>query len=680
MNRTVRIRLLTIASVLAVMTPFSLGGAQARSSGAASHPHRTTVPMILRAQTPLVVSDGAARLLSAQPSSRSLVISVGLPLRNEPRLAAFITREESRSATPMSQAQFDARYGATHVQVLAVERWAKANEMHVIYQSADGLTITLSGTTAAIEHALRIQINRYALNGRRFYANASNPSVPPALGIQTILGLNSYNHVSDLLVRPDAVRANGFQPQDFRNAYDLAGHKTDGSFQTIGLTLWGPQVSNSDFASFAAITHDNKITSCNCTRADTIQWVQVDGAGTDKNSLPEEAMDVEYAHAMAQHSHLKYYLGVDSSDRSLADAISKAANDKSLHVVSDSWGGPFEGLKSPFVVSTTNSFMHAVAVGTTFYFSTGDTAFNSGCPKRDKQGNIVPCGGAPTYPSDSPYVVAVGGTNLQMNTNLSKYALETAWNFQTDDSGTGGSCAPYFKRPSWQTGVTGAATCSGRTQPDISADADPASGALVFVQGKAATIGGTSLAAPLVSGMAASTENFLSKRKKVMGFAAPEIYKLANSPQKNTYFHDVLCGWNGYPAGPGFDQATGVGSEDWFAYTEGFAGVSVPTTAPNTALCKNVSTATALNFPFTNCASTLICWPSPNTNDAQGTATASFVDNTSKNFFRQFHTTSYASNHFLGGFGQSANVQIGTDATPIGFWLGTYTSSKLTAH
>ncbi len=201
---------------------------------------------------------------------------------------------------------------------------------------------------------------------------------------------------------------------------------------------------------------------------------------TDTNELVETALDVESAHGMAPSIHMKYWLGdctlsagsCNPSDVGLEGAISDAANDTSLHVVSNSWGGgEATSATDPFVSNTNASFQHAASVGTTFYFSSGDSGDYSG------SSGTTP---APSYPADSPYVVSVGGTNLQTGSGYA-YSSESAWSCTTytactnrtlGTGGSGGGCSTVFARPSWQTGV-GAATCSGRAEPDVSADADP---------------------------------------------------------------------------------------------------------------------------------------------------------------------------------------------------------------
>jgi hypothetical protein len=128
----------------------------------------------------------------------------------------------------------------------------------------------------------------------------------------------------------------------------------------------------------------------------------------------ETALDIEAAHAVATHVGMKYYAsdwasvtppgsgltnaGCNGSDVGLEMAIEDAANDPTLHSVSNSWafGGEAEwGASDPFLLASENSFQLAAAAGTTFYFSTGDSGtYESG------------------YPSDSAYVVGRRGPAL----------------------------------------------------------------------------------------------------------------------------------------------------------------------------------------------------------------------------------------------------------------------------
>ena len=554
-------------------------------------------PRVLGHQTPDVVVDGAAARRGPHDPSAALTLDIGLAVHDSAALDALIVAA-SDPASPsyghyLTQQEYKARFAPTDAEVAAVRDWAVNAGLAVTAVSPDNLLVTVRGTTRTAERALGVGINDYSYRGRDFRANDRDATVPAGLAISAISGLSTLHRFHTMLARSAATRSGGYYPNDFRAAYNTNA-VGDGSGQTVGFTLWGAPLAQSDLSAFASNTGTTAVSVAG-TGADGIAFIPVNGGSGDTNELVETALDVESAHGLAPGVHMKYWLsdcapasgGCNPSDTGLEQAISAAANDPSLHIVSNSWGGgEATSAGDPFVSTTSASFQHAASVGTTFYFSSGDSGEYSG------SSGTTP---APSYPADSPYVVSVGGTNLQTGSGYS-YGSESAWsctsytactNQTFGTGGSGGGCSTVFARPSWQTGV-GKATCSGRAEPDISADADPASGAYVYVQGGGLEVGGTSLAAPLWSGMAAVTNRYLGANgQALMGFAAPRIYQLAaNATTDARDFHDVTSGSNGYPAGVGWDQVTGWGSPnlanldaDW----SGGAATPTSTPAPATA-------------------------------------------------------------------------------------------------
>ena len=153
----------------------------------------------------------------------------------------------------------------------------------------------------------------------------------------------------------------------------------------------------------------------------------------------------------------------------------------------------------------------------------------------------------------SPNVLAVGGTSLYLNSS-GNYSSVAGW------SGSGGGISAYEKEPSYQKGVqnTGA-----RTTPDVSYNANPSTGYLVYdsvpYQGQSGwwQVGGTSARAPQCARIMALTDQVLrtSPPKGSLGNAQASVYNLPSSD-----FHDVTTGSNGYSAGKGYDLVMGLGS------------------------------------------------------------------------------------------------------------------------
>ncbi len=601
------------------------------AGGFTSGAHASTPPpRILAGQTPDVVVHGGVTLRGQHAAGALLTLDIGLTVRDSAALDALIAAASDPSNPSyghyLTNDQYMAQFAPTAQDVQAVRDWATGSGLNVVSVSPDNLLVMAQGTTSAVERALGVAINDYSDGSRTFMSNDRDPTVPSNLPIRAISGLTTIHRFHTMTQRLAAFRTGGYYPNDFRAAYN-AGPVGDGSGQTIGFTLWGTSVAQSDLNTFASKTGTSAIVGGQ-SGANGIDWIPVNGGSSDTHELIETAMDVEYAHGMAPNSHLKYWLGdctlsgsvCNPSDTGLEQAISAAANDPSVHVVSNSWGGgEATSTSDPFVSNTNASLQHAASVGTTFYFSSGDSGAWSGSSGTAKQ---------PSYPADSPYVVSVGGTTLQTGTGYA-YSSESTWSCSgylacvLTTGGSGGGCSTVFARPAWQIGVT-AATCAGRAEPDVAADANPSTGAYVYVQGSGQQIGGTSLAAPLWTGMAADVDRYLGANgQPLMGFSAPRIYQLAtNATTYGRDFHDVTTGNNGYPAGSGWDEATGWGSINAANFAADWSGSGNPTSTPTNTPPAATATATSTNTPAPGSTATSTPQPSATNTPAAPTATS----------------------------------------------------------
>jgi subtilase family serine protease len=194
----------------------------------------------------------------------------------------------------------------------------------------------------------------------------------------------------------------------------------------------------------------------------------------------EISLDVQVAHEICQNCKI---LLVEATSPSFADmgTAENTAIAQGAAVVSNSYGSYGSGSSLGGTASAAyNHPNHAIVV------SAGDSGFG------------------PAFPADLNTVVAVGGTNLQLGAGNS-YGSETTWN-NSATSATGSGCDDASPARSWQTAVsTWAAIGCGtlRGMNDVSADADPNTGAAVYdtARGGWLQVGGTSLAAPLIAGV-----------------------------------------------------------------------------------------------------------------------------------------------------------------------------------
>jgi hypothetical protein len=260
------------------------------------------------------------------------------------------------------------------------------------------------------------------------------------------------------------------------------------------------------------------------------------GAGAPGNWEQEEALDVEWAHALAPGAAIVLVECRSSGGPDLYAGVKMAAALPGVSVVSMSWGSAEYTGEAAFDGDFTTPAGHQ---GVTFVAATGDA-------------------GAPgLYPAYSPNVLAVGGTTLTLQ-GSTDYGGESGW------TNGGGGTSLDESRPAYQAGVQ---ATGQRTIPDVSLDADPNTGASVYDSyddtngdGPWMRTGGTSLAAPVWAALIAiADQGRLSAGGATLDGAAQVLPVLYALPAAD--FHDITTGGNNaFHAGPGYDQSTGLGT------------------------------------------------------------------------------------------------------------------------
>ena len=332
----------------------------------------------------------------------------------------------------------------------------------------------------------------------------------------------------------------GFAPAQVRKAYGIdsisvAGITGDGNGQTVAIV---------DAYDWPTAYADLKAFDLQFGLPDPPNFTKLNQDGLASPLPPtdpakqwegEEALDVEWVHSIAPRANIILVEANSSFTSDLIQAaVATAAKLPGVSVVSMSFGGSEDSATDP----TINPIFTTPAghTGVTFLASTGDTGKPGG------------------YPAYSPNVLAVGGTSLFLNGDNS-YSSEAGWD------GSGGGVSTFEPKPAYQAALS----YTNRSIPDVSFVADPNTGVAVydsFSNGGATPwvqVGGTSLSAPCWGGLIA----IVNQERLVAGDSIldgptqtiPLLYGL--SPND---FHDITTGNNGFPAGPGYDLVTGIGS------------------------------------------------------------------------------------------------------------------------
>jgi subtilase family serine protease len=331
----------------------------------------------------------------------------------------------------------------------------------------------------------------------------------------------------------------GYTPAQIRHAYGFDNLTGTGKGQTIAIidAFDDPNIT-SDLNTFS------KQFGLPQTKDGTFTFSVAYAGGTkplpDVGWAEEMSLDVEWAHAIAPNANI---LLVEATTNGFTDmyaavdyAVAQGAN-----VVSMSWSAP-DGSGDGDVAYD----KHFNVSGVTFVAASGDSLHSVG------------------YPAASPYVVSVGGTTLTLDTQNNR-STETAWT-GSNGLGSGGGVSAIEPEPTYQTSFP--LSLSGRGTPDVAYDADPNTGVRIYdsygFRAKAAwfPIGGTSVGTPEWAALIALANAGRSTTPLSTSLTMSPVYTAATGMTNGmtnysiNYF-DVM---SGSYAGPGYDQATGLGS------------------------------------------------------------------------------------------------------------------------
>lgn len=366
-------------------------------------------------------------------------------------------------------------------------------------------------------------------------------SAPVDCSFDNGLGRCHARVVVDQYGKPIAtVTPAGYGPVQMRHAYGfdaLSSTTYTGAGQTIAIVdaYNDPTIIND----LGVFKKQYGITGC------ALNVVNQSGGGTlpttNSGWAQEISLDVEWACAIAPNANI-LLVEANSAGNDLYTAVNYART--KANVVSMSWGGSETG-----ATGNDPTFNHP---GVSFVASSGDN------------------GNGASYPATSPYVLAVGGTNLPLDATGKRTGPETTW------TGSGGGISAAELLPGYQSafGVTG----SYRGFPDVAYNADPSTGVAVYDStpnhGSSGWLvfGGTSAGAPQWAALIALADSG-SNRIQGSGIStvnadgASPFYTIAGTAKaiNSANYLDITSGTNGTcgvncTAAVGYDLTTGVGS------------------------------------------------------------------------------------------------------------------------
>lgn len=519
--------------------------------------------------------------------------------------------------------QYAQRFGISESDMARAAQWLQAQGFTIVERAPGRAYIAFSGTAAQVRAAFGTEIRKYVINSESHFANASEPSLPQALGAVTlgIRGLHDFRPKARATRRPQPrftsnLSGNHFlTPDDFATLYHLKplyDQGIDGTGQWVAV-MGQTDIPLTDIAKFRSL-------SGLPANAPVVKPIPNAAPGVLASDIGEADLDVEWAGAVARNATIVYVnagtapsMGVfDSMAYAINNQITVGSTTQFAPVLSISYGACEAFWTTSDLNSFTALFQQANAQGQTVVGPSGDSGAGD-CESFTS--TSATHGLAVDFPSSSAFVTAVGGTqfdeggtpsqywssaNNSFNGSVLSYIPETVWNETAANQGQiagggGGKSEALINgnpnaKPAWQTALT--PNDGVRDVPDISlAGAFVHDGYLICASQQSPldctngfrdsnnnldAIGGTSAGVPTFAGMVALLNQ---KMGGPQGNVNPQLYALA--AVSTDAFHDITTGDNkvpctpstpdcpasapfqfGYSAGPGYDLATGLGTVD----------------------------------------------------------------------------------------------------------------------
>ena len=535
----------------------------------------------------------------------------------------------------LTPTQFGAQFGVSDDDLAKIQSWLTSQGLSVLSVAPSRNAVFFSGTSAAVETALGVSMQRYQRKNQEFFENSGNVTVPAALNgiVSGVTSLSSYRLKSNLVRHPrtsagkaspnytDGAGDHFLTPWDFRQIYGLNTLVNAGYTGTVKIAVVGQSAINTTQIGYFQTLTGQTVT------APTVVLVPNSGISTAvSGDEGESEIDVEYAGGTASGATIEFVYTGNGNNNGVFDSVIYAVTEGIAPIITMSYGG-CESELATYATGTFEPYLRqANAQGETVLVSSGDDDVAT-CDAIDSSVTVTTAteGLTVSYPASSAYVTAVGGTRFNEGTgtywsstdnsfagSATGYIPEIAWNETADNGtaangygilGTGGGASQIFGKPSWQTG-TGVPADGQRDLPDVSFNAavyhdsylfcsaeltsgvaDEACTATAFNEG----VGGTSLSAPNFAAMLAIVEQ-KNATTTGLGNVNGALYSLAAGTSATAIFNDITVGNNivpcvtgttncttgtmGYSAGVGYDQTTGLGSVNGDALATGLAGIS----------------------------------------------------------------------------------------------------------
>jgi subtilase family serine protease len=526
----------------------------------------------------------------------------------------------------MTPAQYAAQFGLSSADLDKVKSWLSSQGFTVTGVANGGQFISFTGTAAQVQTAFGTSIHQLTYDGQTRIANVTNAQIPSAIAavVKGVTGLNNFRmkpHVRAL--RPEftsSISGNHYlAPGDIYTMYGMSGVMQSG-FNGTGVTIavtGQVDVNQSDLLAFrtaAGLSTTNLPTTIHSAGGSLpvhkcFSSTTANCPIPDLSDLEESTLDLEWSSAMAPGATIVFVNGPDV----MMNAMTYAIDQNIAQVVTTSYGACEAGWGTTELVQLGALFKQAAAQGQTVLAASGDEG-SADCDA----GPSATQGLTVDFPGSSPYVTAMGGTQLNDGTATGAtqywsnsegpttnggsalgYIPEVVWNDASSGSfgGSGGGASEYFTKPAWQQG-TGVPNDGSRDIPDVSLTASEAHDQFLYcVDDRTSTstplsctsgfrasdttvktVGGTSVDSQIFGGMLALITQKVGGR---IGNANPVLYAMGNNAtyytpgatiatNSNVVFNDIISGDNKQSCSAGTPDCSRLGGTMGYTAANGY--------------------------------------------------------------------------------------------------------------
>ncbi len=371
-----------------------------------------------------------------------------------------------KSGERIARENYEKEFGASQEDADKVEAFAQQYHLSTVDTNLARRSIIFRGSITNMEAAFGVSLSgANDVNGNNIRVRSGEIFIPETLNgiIEGVFGLDNRPVARPMFKVSQrdgqfvshAAAPQAFTPDQLAKIYGFPTG-VDGTGQTIGIIELGGGFVVDDIATYfngLGITPP------------AVKAISIDG-GTNSPTTPDGAdgevmLDIEVAGAVAPGANIVVYF-CPNTDQGFLNAITTAVHDDTNKpsVVSISWGGPEISWTQQSLTSFNEAFQGAAALGVTITVAAGDSGSSDGVNDGDVHVD---------FPASSPYVLACGGTSLQVDSN-GLITSEVVWH-DSSESATGGGVSNVFPIPDYQANanvpVSLNTNFAGRGLPDV---------------------------------------------------------------------------------------------------------------------------------------------------------------------------------------------------------------------